>query len=695
MRAIFINVLLICFCIARSQTISWQPTGGPHVGSMIGVSSLPNGISLAVSDVPEIFRSTNFGSAWTKRPTSLFGNARSMFSIPDQYVLLGTSSQIIRSADAGMTWSVVYNYPQPPEGDWYFSAFGMTSSGTIIAGHTGSGIFVSTDRGQSWTHPNAGYDPVYPISLAGGFADDVFALSPNGYVYRSANRGLDWTQQNPSRISTQMTFLTISINKSLIAGSNGSGVFRSTDAGQSWLPINTGLTDLRASYVVSDSTGNLWIGTLGGGIFRSTDNGDVWLQSSSGLDDFCVYSLAISSVGRLLCATRSGIFNSLDGGRYWNPSNVGTANTYVLSINFDESGNVYAGTSFGLYQSSNRGGTWIKNNLYGFVNDVKFAKNNYAYAACDQGIFRSSDHGTSWTLTNVPHPFAYAVPLDQNESIFAAVAKGIFRSTDAGITWARCPIGLDDQSIFSLVVSKSGKVFAGGDSGKVWRSFDGGITWTSIPIGSGSGSVFELGVHPSGNIYAGTYLAGIFQSTNNGDSWNYVGFKDTVITALAINAEGVILAGTPLGLFYSNEGGKNWTPWNAGITNASIRSIGIDSKGFGYVGTNGNGVFSTTSSITSVGQDMQIDLKTFSLAQNYPNPFNPSTTIRFALPTSAQVTLKIFDLLGREVETLVENKLNSGEYKVQWNPKGLVSGIYFYRLQANDFIETKKLILLK
>lgn len=87
--------------------------------------------------------------------------------------------------------------------------------------------------------------------------------------------------------------------------------------------------------------------------------------------------------------------------------------------------------------------------------------------------------------------------------------------------------------------------------------------------------------------------------------------------------------------------------------------------------------------------------KSFSLFQNYPNPFNPATTISFSLPSRSLVSLKVFDVLGREVSILVADKFPAGTYTHQWNAAGLPSGVYFYRLQAGDFIETKRLVLLR
>ena len=86
---------------------------------------------------------------------------------------------------------------------------------------------------------------------------------------------------------------------------------------------------------------------------------------------------------------------------------------------------------------------------------------------------------------------------------------------------------------------------------------------------------------------------------------------------------------------------------------------------------------------------------TYRLQQNYPNPFNPTTTIQYDLPEASNVVLKIYNLQGKEISTLVSDRFSAGKYKIQWDASGLTSGIYYYQLQANKFVETKTLILLK
>jgi hypothetical protein len=85
----------------------------------------------------------------------------------------------------------------------------------------------------------------------------------------------------------------------------------------------------------------------------------------------------------------------------------------------------------------------------------------------------------------------------------------------------------------------------------------------------------------------------------------------------------------------------------------------------------------------------------FSLFQNYPNPFNPGTTITYELPRTSHVTLSVYDVLGREVATLLNEEKSAGAYTVQWDASGVSSGVYFYRLKAGDFNQTKRMMIVR
>lgn len=100
----------------------------------------------------------------------------------------------------------------------------------------------------------------------------------------------------------------------------------------------------------------------------------------------------------------------------------------------------------------------------------------------------------------------------------------------------------------------------------------------------------------------------------------------------------------------------------------------------------------TLTAVTATSENMPVK---FSLSQNYPNPFNPVTVISYQLAVNSFVTVKLYDLLGREAATLVNEQKPAGSYTVQWNATHFASGVYFYRLQAGNFSDTKKLLLLK
>ncbi|MEO6694915.1 MAG: T9SS type A sorting domain-containing protein [Ignavibacteria bacterium] len=139
-------------------------------------------------------------------------------------------------------------------------------------------------------------------------------------------------------------------------------------------------------------------------------------------------------------------------------------------------------------------------------------------------------------------------------------------------------------------------------------------------------------------------------------------------------------------------------PWNAPLTSGNTTfSYVIQVAGtYDYIcephspdmhGT----IIATTSAIVKLTEFVN----SYELLQNYPNPFNPSTKIKFSIPASSQVTLKVYNNIGQEVATLVNERLNAASYEVDWNAFDLNSGIYYYKLNTSDFVQVKKMILIK
>ena len=188
----------------------------------------------------------------------------------------------------------------------------------------------------------------------------------------------------------------------------------------------------------------------------------------------------------------------------------------------------------------------------------------------------------------------------------------------------------------------------------------------------------------------------MFLSTDNGGSWTQAGLVGSYVNTLTSSGIKLFAGTINNGIFLSTNDGTSWIAVNDGLINTNIWSLAASSDNL-FAGTNGSAVWRRPLSemITSIERISNGLPKQFSLNQNYPDPFNPSTTISFTIPERSDVTLKVFDILGREVATIVSGEMPAGTFSRQWNATKMASGIYFYRLQAGLFTQTKRLVLLK
>ena len=163
------------------------------------------------------------------------------------------------------------------------------------------------------------------------------------------------------------------------------------------------------------------------------------------------------------------------------------------------------------------------------------------------------------------------------------------------------------------------------------------------------------------------------------------------------NPAKVYVCGSKRAILVSNDTAATWSLQYGTLGfGSALRAISFFDDSIGYaVGDSGAILITKNGGVTSVGGMNEGLPESIFLYQNYPNPFNPSTTINYRLPTNHHATLKVFDLLGREVATLVNEVKRPGIHTVQWDAADLASGIYFYRLTAGDFSETKKLMLTR
>jgi hypothetical protein len=253
----------------------------------------------------------------------------------------------------------------------------------------------------------------------------------------------------------------------------------------------------------------------------------------------------------------------------------------------------------------------------------------------------------------------------------------------------------------------------------MFRTKDNGSNWEQINVGLTATQIMSLAINSSGHVFAGTNGYGVFRSTDNGDNWIQVLGNGITLQAwkVAINQSGILFAGivggqiVNLGVWMSTNNGDNWTQVSGGLLYTFIDAIAFDNQGYAYAGTLAGGLYKSASTTGTNFQFSNVP-KEFKLYQNYPNPFNPSTRIKFEVPAHLSfpacpdlsgnapignllVSLKVYDIIGKEVATLVEKSLQPGTYEVSFNAVNLPSGVYFYKLEAGNFIETRKMLFIK
>ena len=195
------------------------------------------------------------------------------------------------------------------------------------------------------------------------------------------------------------------------------------------------------------------------------------------------------------------------------------------------------------------------------------------------------------------------------------------------------------------------------------------------------------------NLFAGTGC-GVFRFTGYGWTASSTGMGCAYVRSLAVSGVN-LFAGTDRGVFISTNDGAIWTAVNTGLPHTDVTALAVSGTNL-FAGIAGAGVWRRPLlEMTSVRLPSGELPAQFSLNQNYPNPFNPSTTINFELPRTSDVRLSVFDLLGRQVSVLVNERRDAGVHEVKFGGSNVAGGVYFYRLQAGDFVQTKKLVFLK
>ncbi len=522
----------------------------------------------------------------------------------------------------------------------------------------------------------------------------------------------------------------------------------SANAQEFWSPTGNLSGNDFVPAIECDSIGTLVAYSHNVGIFRSTNDGDQW--SLTGITNQRVSTIKASHDGKIfaICNTTSGVYIQLstDEGLTWNivysssrPNNYfsGSGMAFINSSTIVAVISFTLGPTIGdigveIVRSTNGGFNWQLLNVstgWGGAEDLARLADGRIIVTTDlSGLSYSSDNGSSWNiLSSFPPVFTNFIKTDSQGNIFVGTSTAasftnlLFRSTDNGVSWQGAGLlgGQDGGEIEALYTDYQDRVYASvvtfnPDVSTVYRSPDAGNTWEELNSGLPvSEVVYSLTGNQQDIIFAGTGSSGVYKGSDitpiNLESFTAMNNGNDIIlkwrTATETNNSGFEVQRLLLNIdsLYreDDEPGEDWMNIDFVKGNGTIskpqdylfqdKNLRGESYRYRLKQINFDGSFEYSKTIT-VKVDAPLE---FVLYQNYPNPFNPTTTLRYSIPKQSFVSLKVYDILGKEIQTLVNEEKPAGVYELNWKAANLPSGIYIYKLKTGNFISLKKMVLLK
>lgn len=370
-----------------------------------------------------------------------------------------------------------------------------------------------------------------------------------------------------------------------------------------------------------------------------------------------------------------------------------------------------------IMRTTNNGASWSEQNSN--ISNVLFGNSFYgglSLAVGENGVvLRSDNNGQNWSVI-LPGTFEHLNDvelIDANTSVLCGNAGTILVSTNAGLNWVQSD-SLTSNNLLDVEFLSSGVGFISGEEGTLLRSTDAGATWSLIDMSFTNKKFSAVEAVDENTLIIVGENSTVFMSNNGGESWygpsgiiyendfNDVVFFDPLNGIIAAN-DGLLLKTT--------DGGETW---NAAEVSASgvdydyfsvafadiSNGISIGRNGLAVYTTDGGNSWTETAPVflnpSLYTSAKKIPVK---LNQNYPNPFNPTTMIGYELPFDANVTVKVYDITGKEVASLVSAYKTAGNHSINFNASNLSSGVYFYKLNASgsygEFSKVMKMILTK
>lgn len=365
--------------------------------------------------------------------------------------------------------------------------------------------------------------------------------------------------------------------------------------------------------------------------------------------------------GVLYNSSTLNIYKTTNGGLNYASQNSGYTAQRFMSVFIIHPDTVLISGNYGkILRTVNGGNNWIT--LYSDTTiqfwGLYFVNSNTGFVAGSYGrIMKTTNKGDNWVIQLSTVQTALDGIFFINETTgYVGGANVILKTTDAGQVWINKTGSFISpfETAGAMYFSDANTGMYSTNAGRIVRTTDGGDTWTLVYSQSGGGAVWGLSFPLPMIGYGCTNTGKVVRTVN---------------------------------------GGLNWTEQDTPLSE-NLYELHFPSVNTGYICAWSGKILKTTNGgATYAHHNPEIPYQ-YELYQNYPNPFNPSTVIEYQIPENCFVKLKVFDILGREISTLINEYHSSGKYSVVWNTSGFPSGIYFYKLETNYFTDIKLMTLI-
>lgn len=392
----------------------------------------------------------------------------------------------------------------------------------------------------------------------------------------------------------------------------------------------------------------------------------------------------------------------------WHQLNSGTTKNLHGVFFYNETFGFVVGEDGTLLRTFNGGLNWSSVSV-GVTNDLHkiTCLDSLTWIIVGQNglILRSSDAGSSWSIKssgtsgNLGHISFISENGVLSDTGFTSGLNGVFiKTTDAGNNWTSYQLNTSQNLYFVKFINKN-IGFTGG-KGITFKTTNAGVNWIDVsPSNTSELSHCDFKDEYRGIIAGGSNFSQngvIYRTSNGGINWSAHNTNTGALKFVQYLPNGNILVVGNNAILMSHTDGNIWYPLSSAVTSFFHDAHFINNlTGYG-VGNNGV-IIKTVSGGIAVGiSNLSSEIPaSFKLHQNYPNPFNPSTKIKFELPESGNVNLKIYNSIGQEVRTLLNENIHAGVYEYFFDAGTLSSGVYYYKLSTGETSQIMKMILLK